>query len=135
MTAQVLAWPGPAPARRSRPRTHWLDVAAFTASVLMLVVYAQPWEGFLPDKGVSALGSGLARAMFFPMYALGLGLISLRPGAALKGLAGQPFLLVLLAICAASVAWSVTPDETPRRVVGLILTTACGVAIGSRWRW
>lgn len=135
MTAQVLAWPGPTPAPRTRVQPRWLDVAAFAASVLMLVVYAQPWEGFLPDKGVSEVGSSLARIMFFPMYAIGLGLISLRPGAALKGLLGQPFLVLLMGVCAASIAWSVTPDDTPRRVVAIVLTSACGVAIGSRWRW
>ena len=127
--------PWPAHVAAARPRASIGDAIAFTASVLMLLVYAQPWAIFLPDQGVSDTGSAIERAMFFPMYALGLGLIATRPMAALRGLAGQPFLILLLGIAAASTAWSIAPDETSRRVVALIMTTLCGVAIGVRWRW
>jgi O-antigen ligase len=108
---------------------------AFALSVLMVVVYAQPWVGFLPDQTVSEAGSNLARLMFTPMYALGAGLVMLRPVPALRGLLGQPFLPVLLAVAAASTGWSVSPDETQRRAFGIVFTTLCGVALGSRWRW
>jgi len=127
--------PWPAHAAAVRPRASIGDAIAFAASVLMLLVYAQPWAIFLPDQGVSAAGSAIERAMFFPMYALGVALIATRPMAALKGLAGQPFLIVLLGIVAASTAWSIAPDETSRRVVALVMTTVCGIAIGARWRW
>jgi len=141
VSAQVVAWPAGrrAPAQTpaqtpARARSRPVDVAAFALSVLMLLVYAQPWAVFLPGA-VSDAGSSLARIMFFPMYALGVGLVATRPGAALRGLFGQPFLIVLLAVTAASIAWSVSPDETPRRVIAIVLTTLCGVALGSRWRW
>ncbi len=133
MTAQVLAWPGPV--AKVRPRASISEILAFVASVVMLLVYAQPWAIFLPDQGVSDTGSAIERGAFFPMYAVGLGLIATRPMAALKGLAGQPFLIVLLAIVAASTTWSIAPDETSRRVVALVMTTVCGVALGARWRW
>ena len=133
MTAQVLAWPGHGAA--SRPRASPADKVAFVVSVLMLLVYAQPWIIFLPDQGVSDTGSAIDRVMFFPMYAVGLGLIATRPVSALKGLAGQPFLIVLLLIVVASTRWSVSPDETSRRALAIVMTTACGVALGVRWRW
>jgi len=133
MTAQVVAWPGAAPAS-TRERLRAIDIAAFGLGTLMILVYAQPWAVFLPGA-VSDTGSSLARIMFFPMYALGFGLVCLRPVPALKGLLGQPFLIVLLGVAAASIGWSVSPDETPRRVIAIALTTLCGVALGSRWRW
>ena len=133
MTAQIVAWPRSEPDAASRPRI--MDVLAFVASVLMLLVYAQPWAIFLPDQGVSDAGSAIERVMFFPMYALGLGLIATRPLSALKGLAGQPFLVLLLVIVAASATWSIAPDETSRRTVAIVMTTVCGVALGVRWRW
>ena len=129
-----MPWPIHPAATPSR-RTSVGDIVAFSASVLMLLVYAQPWAIFLPDQGVSAAGSAIERAMFFPMYALGLGLIATRPMTALKGLAGQPFLMALVGMVAASTMWSIAPDETGRRVVALVMTTACGVALGARWRW
>jgi len=127
--------PWPTHAAAARPHATAGDTVAFIASVLMLLVYAQPWAIFLPDQGVSDTGSAIERAMFFPMYGLGVVLIATRPMAALKGLAGQPFLVVLVGIAAASVAWSIAPDETSRRVVALVMTTVCGVALGARWRW
>ena len=131
MTAQILAWP-----LRQRPaRIAWSERAVFAVSVLILLVFAQPWSAFMPAQQVSDVGSSIARIMFFPTYALGLGLVSLRPGAAMRGLAGQPFLVLLLCVAAASTAWSVAPGETSRRVVAIVLTTFCGVALGSRWRW
>ena len=128
-----MAWPGPAAS--VKPRTSVADAIAFAASVLMLLVYAQPWAIFLADQGVSDTGSAIERVMFFPMYALGLVLIATRPMAALKGLAGQPFLVALVAMAAVSMTWSIAPDETSRRVVALVMTTLCGVALGARWRW
>ena len=131
MTAQIVAWPVRAIAARSR--ISLVDTAAFAISVLMALVYAQPWIVFLPNQADTE--SSLVRIVFFPIYALGLGLITLRPLPALRGLAGQPFLILLLSVTAISTAWSVAPDETSRRVVAIVLTTLCGVALGSRWRW
>ena len=133
MTAQVLRWPQAAAPAGSN--TSISEIVAFVASVVMLLVYAQPWANFLPDQGVSDTGSAIERLMFFPMYAVGLALIATRPMTALKGLAGQPFLIALVAMVAASTMWSISPDETSRRVVALVMTTVCGVALGARWPW
>jgi O-antigen ligase len=119
---------------QTRPRRSALEIAAFAVSVLMVLIYAQPWGAFLPDQ-TSDAGSNLARIAFFPMYALGVGLIGLRPWPALRGLAGQPFLILLLCVAAASSIWSVAPDETHRRVVAIIFSSLCAVALGARWRW
>jgi len=103
----------------------------------MVLVYTQPWVMFAPDTDsiVDASNSGPLRAMYFAMYAGGLYVLALRPWAVVRGLIAQPFLIGLLLVAAASLFWSVTPDQTVRRVVGIALTTLSGVALGARWRW
>ncbi len=123
------------PAEAARPGA--LDVAAWGLSVLMVLVYTQPWVMFAPDTDsmADATNSGPLRAMYFAMYAGALLVLALRPWAVVRGLIAQPFLIALLLVAAASLFWSVTPDQTVRRVVGVTLTTLSGVALGARWRW
>jgi O-antigen ligase len=84
---------------------------------------------------VAVQEGGLVRALYFPAYAVGIFLLTLKPGASLAGLIRQPFLIVLLGIVVASIAWSVSPDQTLRRAVAVGFTTAGAVALGARWRW
>jgi exopolysaccharide production protein ExoQ len=50
-------------------------------------------------------------------------------------LLGEPFLIPIMAVVFASLAWSISPDQTMRRAVAVGFTTLCGVTLGSRWRW
>jgi len=114
-----------------------LDRLAWAACVAMVLIYTQPWVMLAPDTDAppDTANSGLLRAMFFAMYLGGLYVLAFRPWAALRGLLGQPFLVLTVLIACASLAWSVTPDQTMRRVVALAFTTLGGVALGARWRW
>ncbi|HWU15623.1 MAG TPA: O-antigen ligase, partial [Caulobacter sp.] len=80
-------------------------------------------------------GSAILRLGYLPAYAAGFALIALRPGASLRVLIRQPFLLVLLTIAVASMFWSVNPDQTVRRCFALVCTTLGGVALAARFRW
>ena len=88
----------------------------------------------LGDKGDPS-ASGLVRALFFPAYGLGLILLLLSMTRSVMASLRQPFLLILMAIIAASVFWSVAPDLTERRIVAIYATTLCGVVIAAQRTW
>ncbi len=117
------------------PATTTLDIVAWLATVGMLLLYSQAWLVPLFGETVSVQEGSLVRALYIPGYLVGLFLVALKPGASLVGLIRQPFLIAILCIAAASTAWSISPDQTSRRALAVVLTTLCGVAIGVRWRW
>jgi O-antigen ligase len=135
VTAPAAAWPS-SPAR-AEPTPGLAEVLAFAVSVAMVLIYTQPWVFFSAgaEGPVDADNTGPLRIMYLAIYVGGLALLATRPWEVVKGLLAQPFLLVLLAIATASMAWSVTPDQTTRRIVGVVLTTLGGAALGARWRW
>ena len=139
MTAPATPWPsaGAVAARTDSSSIGAVDVVAWLVSVAMLLIYTQPWVMFAPttDAMADASNSGPLRVMYFAMYAGGLFVLALRPWAVVRGLIAQPFLIALLLVAAASLFWSVTPDQTLRRTVAITLTTLSGVALGARWRW
>ena len=104
-------------------------------AVAMIMIYTQCWLMALQGDKPGATDSPLVRAMFFPAYAGGMLLLALSPGQTLRAWLRQPVLIVILWIVAASVIWSITPAESLRRVVALIMTTLGGVVIAARWRW
>jgi O-antigen ligase len=112
-----------------------LDVIAWLATVAMLLLYSQAWLVPVFGESLDPQEGGLVRALYFPAYAVGVFLLTLKPGASFAGLIRQPFLIALLGIVAASIAWSVSPDQTVRRAIAVGLTTAGAVAVGARWRW
>ncbi|HEY1753628.1 MAG TPA: O-antigen ligase [Caulobacteraceae bacterium] len=128
---------GPLPrVRRARPaRWSLAEGAAFAAAVLMLLIYSGGWALPLAGGGDESGDSALIRALFLPAYAAGVLLLALAPGRSIKGLSRQPFLIALLAIAALSLAWSVSPDQTSRRIFALAFTTLGGVVIAARWPW
>jgi O-antigen ligase len=117
------------------PATTTLDIVAWLATVGMLLLYSQAWLVPLFGETVNVQEGALVRALYIPGYLVGLFLVALKPGASLAGLIRQPFLIAILCIAAASTAWSISPDQTSRRALAVVLTTLCGVAIGARWRW
>lgn len=123
-------------ASRSGPVTRatpYADILAFLASVLVVLIYSQSWAA--PMTGYGARSADFLRNGYYPAYVLAVGLVLIRPGAALKALARSPLMILLLALTAASVLWSINPDVTLRRVLALLFTTLGGVALASRWRW
>lgn len=116
-------------------RLMFSQIVLFGLAVFALLVFSGGWE--LPAVGENATesGSAILRLGYLPAYAAGFALIALRPGASLRVLIRQPFLLVLLTIAVASMFWSVNPDQTVRRCFALICTTLGGVALAARFRW
>lgn len=112
-----------------------LDITAFGLSVFILLVYSQAWVApVLGDKTDEATSS-LVRALYFPAYAASIAMMALRPTDVLRVLPREPFLVALMLIVAASVFWSVEPDQTQRRLVAILFTTLGGLVLGARWRW
>jgi len=122
-------------ATAAAPATTTLDIVAWLAALGMLLLYSQAWLVPVFGEKVDVEEGALVRALYIPAYLVGLFLVGLKPGASLSGLIRQPFLIAILCIAAASTLWSVSPDQTSRRAVAVVLTTLCGVAIGARWRW
>ncbi len=133
MTTQLAG----APPRRTAAAhaTTTLDVVAWLATIGMLLLYSQAWLAPVFGDTVDVQEGPLVRALYIPAYLVGLFLVGLKPGASLAGLIRQPFLIAILCIAAASTFWSVSPDQTSRRAVAVVLTTLCGIAMGARWRW
>lgn len=110
-------------------------VAAFAGGVIMLLTYSQGWEMPLTGEQAEASQSALLRALYFPSYGVALLLTLAIPWTTLRALLRQPFLIAILAIVAASILWSVSPDQTLRRIVANYCTTLSGVVLAARWRW
>lgn len=113
--------------------TPYADILAFAASVLLVLIYSQSWAA--PMTGYGQRSADFLLYFFYPAYALAVGLVLTRPGAALQALARSPLLLALLALATVSFLWSILPEVTLRRVMALLFTTLGGVALASRWRW
>jgi O-antigen ligase len=114
--------------------TAW-KVATLGAAALIFMVYSQFWVfPLLGEKGDPA-ASGIVRILYLPAYVAALALFALSPRDGLKAAARQPFLILLLLIVALSILWSVAPDQTFRRVVGLWFTTLGAIMLAARHRW
>ena len=111
------------------------ETLAFAAAVFMLLTYSQGWELPLTGGGDESGDSVLIRTLFLPAYAAGVGLVALSPWNTARGLIRQPFLIAIFAIAALSVLWSVTPDQTSRRIFALAFTTLGGVVLAARCSW
>jgi exopolysaccharide production protein ExoQ len=130
VTVIAASFPRARPARRS-----FTETAAFAAAVLMILTYSQGWELPLSGGGDESGDSALIRTLFLPAYAAGVALVALTPWATLRGLARQPFLIVIFVIAALSMFWSLSPDQTQRRIFALAFTTLGGVVLAARYSW
>ena len=122
-------------ARAAPERLTFIQIALFILPVLALLLYSAGWELILVGENATESGSALLRVGYLPAYAAGFALIALRPGSTLRVVIRQPFLMVLLVVVAASMFWSVNPDQTARRGFALICTTLGGIALAARFRW
>jgi O-antigen ligase len=101
----------------------------------MILTYSQGWELPLTGGGDETGDSVLIRTLFLPAYAVGVGLLAQAPWNTARGLSRQPFLIAIFAIAALSVLWSVSPDQTSRRIFALAFTTLSGVVLAARYSW
>ncbi|MFA7261510.1 MAG: O-antigen ligase [Caulobacter sp.] len=130
MTIPAQAWPA-----REAERTDLWDWLAFGLAVFIVLIYSQAWIAPVFGITIDDASSGAIRNIYFPAYAAGIGLLAMAPGATLAAMVRQPFLLLLLAIVAASTLWSIAPDQTLRRIIAVYSTTLCGVVMATRFRW
>lgn len=112
-----------------------LDTAGLAAAVFLFLVYSQFWVFPLFGEPMSASAGSLLRVLFLPAYGAGFVLAALSPRETLGAALRQPFLLILLLIVAASTLWSISPDQTTRRIIAIVCTTLGAVAMAARWRW
>lgn len=125
----TTAWSAPA------ARFDLWSLAAFALAVLVLLTHSQGWVMLAAGDPVDPSKSGLVRNLYLPAYAAAIVLLAAAPGEALRALARQPFLVLLMVIAGLSVLWSIAPDQTVRRIVALYATTLGGVVLAIRFRW
>ena len=111
------------------------EIAAFAAAVFMLLTYSQGWELPLVGGGDETAHSELLRNLFLPAYAAGVFLMALTPLSLARGLVRQPFLIALVGVACISWFWSVSPDQTLRRIFALVFTTLGGAVLAARYSW
>lgn len=124
----------------SRPRlgpavraTRWRDIAAYLASLIIILIYSQSWAA--PLTGYGERDADFLRHFYYPAYGLALVIVLSRPGHAFRAVVSTPWLLLLLALVALSSLWSIDPGVTQRRLVALTFTSLGGVALAIRWQW
>lgn len=138
MTAVVAPFPQNRLAKASRDTSErWsvTEICAFAAAVFMLLTYSEGWELPLVGGGDESAHSELLRNLFLPAYAAGVFLVALTPLNLARGLVRQPFLIALVLVAALSWFWSVSPDQTSRRIFALAFTTLGGAVLAARYSW
>jgi O-antigen ligase len=110
-------------------------IAVFGLALFSLLLYSGGWELPVVGENATEAGSTILRVAYLPAYAAGFALMALRPGASLRVLLRQPFLIALLTIAVASMLWSVNPDQTARRCFALVCTTLGAAVLAARFRW
>jgi len=131
----VTAASGPVSRAEEPAGSRLVDYIAFGVAVAMLLVFSEGWELPLVGGGVETADSALIRNLFLPAYAAAVFLAALTPWRLLVGLARQPFLIALLGVAALSLLWSVSPDQTSRRIFALAFTTLAGAILAARYAW
>jgi exopolysaccharide production protein ExoQ len=133
----IAQFPGGRAAARG-PTIDLAEAAAFGAAVLMVLAFTQGWVMFLVGPGPGTIDPAISaqvRNVFFPVYAIALGMVVSRPGPTLMAAVRSPALVLLILIACASVVWSIDPEVTLRRSVALAFTTLAGLVIGARFSW
>lgn len=107
----------------------------FILLIASLLVFS---EGILPrlfSNDATSDGSVFLRYLWLPIYALvGAGIVW-KAKLVLQASIRLPFLIALLALCAISFAWSIDAGLTQRRSFAIIMTTAAGLFLGTRYSW
>lgn len=126
-----LGWSADRPQAVS-PSPSLLTVAV---AVVMLLIFSAAWQLPLFGEKADEAASALLRVAFLPAYGLAFLLIMARPWNMIRVSVRQPFLIILMGVVAASIAWSIQPDVSIRRGFAVGCTTLAGLALASRFRW
>ena len=109
--------------------------AEFALLIGLLLIFS---EGILPrlfSGEESADGSVLLRYLWLPVYAITFAGLVWKLREVAQTCLRLPFLIALLAVCALSFMWSIDPGLTQRRSLAIIMTTAAGIFVGTRYSW
>src|SRR5262245_36643926 len=110
-----------------------------TAMMWVLIVLMIVPEGFdyeaLTTAGPPSSGSLISRALWVGLLSLSAFVVCWRAGLALLlGRALNPFLLLMVALAVASVAWSIDPQLSMRRLVRLAtIVLVCVAFVSMGW--
>ena len=121
----------------SQDRTPLQSILRFAEYATVFGCLVMFSEGLLPRILASEEDpeSTLLRMLWLPVY----GLIILAGIALLPKLARTalrlPFLVFILGLACASVAWSIDPEVTQRRAIAIVATTMAGLVLAARYDW
>ncbi|QKQ72545.1 O-antigen ligase [Nostoc sp. TCL240-02] len=105
----------------------------FTFTSLMLYS-GTPLDGFLTDGFTVKEGDRIIfRLLYTLTYIVSLSLIALRWKKVTYAFSKDKFIWLLIGVSALSIFWSLDPDITVRRVIGLSGTTIFGLYLASRY--
>lgn len=121
---------------RASPAPRWPDLW-FPLSVVVVLAFGQGWVMAIvgPVAVVPQDTSAALRNVFFPVYAICLGLALARPFELAAGAWRAPFLVALVALTFVSYLWSIDPEVTARRSIAVLFTTLGGAAVAARYAW
>jgi O-antigen ligase len=115
-------------------RATLLDALCFLAALTCVIIYSPAWTapftGYQPD----ASNSLILRLGILPGNVAGLFLFAAAWGRIGPALIRNWQVVVLMGLALASYAWSIDPDATLRRSIGLLLITLGGIGLGARLR-
>jgi O-antigen ligase len=100
-----------------------------------LLVFSQGWIPFIVGPNGDPEASGVIRLLYFPWYAVALGLMLAQPQRSLRAALHSPMIVALIALAFISASWSIDPGVTERRAVAVMFTTLAGMAIAARYDW
>ncbi|MFN3213118.1 MAG: O-antigen ligase family protein [Henriciella sp.] len=107
----------------------------FAFLIGLLLIFS---EGILPrlvSSGGSSDGSALLRLLWLPVYGITFIGLVWKAKAFAETCLRLPFLMALMMVCALSFMWSIDPGLTQRRSLAIVMTTAAGLFVGTRYSW
>ncbi|MEO1660805.1 MAG: O-antigen ligase [Pseudomonadota bacterium] len=123
----------PSPAAKSAETP--VSPAEFTLLIAILLVFS---EGILPrllSNDATSDGSPILRYLWLPIYAVTAAGIIWKIRDIMRVCLRLPFLMALLGVCALSFVWSIEPSLSMRRGIAIVMTTAAGLFLGTRYSW
>lgn len=127
--AQAARW------RSAAPRlTFWPAIEAGLALIALLLYSNALLAPLLADPARPDDSEAL-RLIWPPVYALTLGLVALSPGAVWRVTLRAWPLVLLSALTLVSALWSIDPEISLRRGLGVVMTLVFGLWLAARYDW
>lgn len=127
--AQAARWRGAAPRL-----TFWPAIEAGLALIALLLYSNALLAPLLADPARPDESEAL-RLIWPPVYALTLGLVALSPGAVWRVTLRAWPLVLLSALTLVSALWSIDPEISLRRGLGVVITLVFGLWLAARYDW